>query len=143
MTTPTTTERPESSLTHDLIYAARYYLGSRRGLLVLATIAVVAGAAFNWNWLVATGIAPILLTAVPCAVMCGLGLCFNRLFGGACATEQSRPMVAADRADEISAQPNRAPAISPTSDCCHDTPEAVAAAQETIPSDNERRDSHA
>jgi len=143
MTTPATTERPDSSLTRDVIHAARYYLGSRRGLLILAIIAVVAGATFNWNWLVATGLAPIILTALPCAVMCGLGLCFNRLFGGSCSTEQSRPMVAADRPDKISAQPDGVVSVSSASEFCDVAPDAAAATQQKIPSDNERRGPHA
>jgi hypothetical protein len=49
-----------------------------RGLIVLAAIAVGAGLSFSWPWLVAVGLAPILLTALPCAVMCALGLCMMR-----------------------------------------------------------------
>lgn len=78
-----------TSLIRDLLHAGRYYLLSRRGIAIVATIAIVAGIAFNWNWLVATGIAPILLTALPCAVMCGFGLCFNRIFGSSCSQESS------------------------------------------------------
>lgn len=89
MTTPST-RTTDASLTRALFYAAGYYLLSRRGIVFMATIAIVAGIAFNWSWLVATGIAPILLTALPCAVMCGLGLCFNRLFGNSCSTEVSQ-----------------------------------------------------
>jgi hypothetical protein len=42
---------------------------------------VVIGAVLNWSWLVAVGIAPLLLTALPCIAMCGLGLCMNRMKG--------------------------------------------------------------
>jgi hypothetical protein len=39
-------------------------------------LAVAAGlAAGSWGWLVAVGVAPIILTILPCAVTCGLGLC--------------------------------------------------------------------
>ena len=75
MTTPTTAERRDSSLTRDLIYAARYYLGRPRVLLILATIAIVAGLVFNWNWLVAAGLAPILISTLPCLIMCVFGAC--------------------------------------------------------------------
>ena len=89
MTTSQSTEAADTSLGRDLVRAVRYYLGSRRGLLVLALLAVAAGVAWNWNWLVATGIAPILLTVLPCLVMCGAGLSMNKLLGGdSC---QSRP----------------------------------------------------
>jgi hypothetical protein len=39
-------------------------------------LAVAAGlTAGGWGWLVAAGVAPIILTILPCAVTCGLGLC--------------------------------------------------------------------
>ncbi|WP_192359125.1 hypothetical protein [Mesorhizobium mediterraneum] len=44
-------------------------------------IIVVAGLAFNWVWLVAAGIAPLLLSVLPCVAMCALGLCMNRMTG--------------------------------------------------------------
>lgn len=75
MTTPTTTQRQDSSLTRDLLYAARYYLWRPRVLLTLATIAIVAGLALNWSWLVAAGLAPILISTLPCLVMCAFGVC--------------------------------------------------------------------
>ena len=49
----------------------------------------VYSAALNWSWLVAMGIAPLLVTVLPCAVMCGLGLCMNRIMGGSCSTSSS------------------------------------------------------
>jgi hypothetical protein len=53
---------------------------SRLGLLVLAASAVAVGLFFNWHALVAAGIAPILISALPCTAMCALGLC---MAGGA------------------------------------------------------------
>lgn len=78
----TTTRLPEirdGSLTHDLLSAGRYYLGGRRGLLVLAAVAFAAGLWLGWPTLVAAGIAPILIALAPCAVMCALGLCMGRM----------------------------------------------------------------
>ena len=75
MTTPSTTEQQDTSLTRDLIYAARYYLGRPRILMTLATVAIVAGLALNWTWLVAVGLAPILLSVLPCLIMCAFGVC--------------------------------------------------------------------
>ena len=43
--------------------------------LVLIGLTVVAGAALNWNWLVAAGLLPIIVGLLPCAAMCGLHLC--------------------------------------------------------------------
>ena len=42
-------------------------------MIALIVLAVVIGAALNWSWLVAVGIAPLLITVLPCAAMCGLG----------------------------------------------------------------------
>jgi hypothetical protein len=124
MTTPST-ETSDQSLARDLLYAARYYLGSRRGILILATIAIVAGIAFNWSWLVASGILPILLTALPCLVMCGLGLCMNKLFGSSCETQSAQPREAADQTAEGSAPLHRSAATDRASACCHEPADAA------------------
>ena len=62
------------------------FVTSKRGLIVLAVGTVVAGLALNWSWLVAVGIAPILLAVLPCAAMCALGLCMNKGGDKSCAT---------------------------------------------------------
>ena len=82
-------ENQETSMTRHLLYAARYYLGGRRGLIALAAIALVAGLALNWSWLVAAGIAPLLLGVLPCVAMCALGLCMNRMAGKLCSTRSN------------------------------------------------------
>jgi hypothetical protein len=41
----------------------------------------------NWGWLTAVGAAPILLSLLPCAAMCALGLCMR---GGTSNTCQAR-----------------------------------------------------
>lgn len=69
------TKAKDTSLTRDVLSVARYYLGNRRALLVLAIVASIAGLALNWNWLVAIGLVPILLSALPCLVMCAFGVC--------------------------------------------------------------------
>lgn len=59
--------------------------------MLLAAVVVVAlggAAAGGWGWLVAAGIAPVLLSVLPCLIMCGLGLCMNRMASGR-AAEQS------------------------------------------------------
>jgi hypothetical protein len=91
MTAPHLTEPSETTLTQDLLYAGRYYLGGRRALLILAGVAVIAGLAFNWSWLVAAGIAPILLGVLPCLAMCALGLCMHRAGGKACSGKPGNP----------------------------------------------------
>jgi hypothetical protein len=62
--------------------AALHYLRNRWVLVALAVLALVAIVAASWNWLVAAGLATILVSALPCLVMCGLGLCMHRFLGG-------------------------------------------------------------
>lgn len=67
--------------------ALRRRLNRRRALAILssltAAVTVLIIAAFNWGWLVATGIASVLLSVLPCLVMCALGLCMAKVGGGA------------------------------------------------------------
>ena len=57
-----------------------------RTALVAAALAIVtAGIAMNWSALVAAGIAPLIISALPCAVMCALGLCMSRMRSRSCA----------------------------------------------------------
>ena len=81
MTVPQSTI-PAASFSRDWLHFARYYLGHRWVLLVLGGGVLVIGAAFNWSWLVAAGVAPILITLAPCAIMCALGLCSMKMTGG-------------------------------------------------------------
>jgi hypothetical protein len=68
-------EKANASLGRDLLNAARYYLSNRWVLLALGSAVLIGGAALNWSWLVAVGLAPILLALAPCAIMCAVGLC--------------------------------------------------------------------
>ena len=63
-----------------------HYLGNRKVLVLLAIVIVGAGVALNWSWLVAAGIAPILLALAPCAAMCALGVCMSRMGGKSCSS---------------------------------------------------------
>lgn len=74
-------ERP---LWRDLLQAARYYLGSERALTVLAIVAIAGGLALNWSWLVAAGLAPLVLALLPCTAMCALHLCMKPGADGSC-----------------------------------------------------------
>jgi len=50
-----------------------------RNLLLGVTVAGGAGAlTLGWDWLVAAGLASIIIAVAPCLVMCALGLCMNR-----------------------------------------------------------------
>src|SRR6266508_6001102 len=68
---------------------ARHYFGGPRGWLALDALALVLGIVLNWPWLVAAGLAPLLLSALPCAVMCGLGLCASKMANDSCQTPGS------------------------------------------------------
>ena len=85
----TTQEQPQERWR----WSGRPMLGNWRFWLVIAAIALIAGAAANWSWLVAVGLAPLLLTVLPCAVMCALGLCMHRGANGSC---HGSPKKAAD-----------------------------------------------
>lgn len=67
----------------------RPYLGGRRGIIALAAVVIGGGLALNWNWLVAAGIAPVLLALLPCVAMCALGFCMRHGDGKACGTEKT------------------------------------------------------
>ena len=79
---------PSGSPLRKTTAALRTSLLSRRGMIVAATAAVGGGIALNWGWLTAVGVAPLLLSALPCVAMCGLGLCM-RGTGKSCSGETS------------------------------------------------------
>lgn len=51
--------------------------GPRRWWL-FGAIGVIAGLIFGWEQLVLFGLAPILISLLPCLIMCGLGLCMMK-----------------------------------------------------------------
>lgn len=51
---------------------------------MVAAAALTVGIGYNWSWLVAAGIAPLLLSVLPCVAMCALGLCMSRMKGSSC-----------------------------------------------------------
>ena len=54
----------------------------RHNRLLLGGVALAllgAGFAWQWSWLVAIGLAPLLISAAPCLAMCALGLCMHRM----------------------------------------------------------------
>ncbi len=48
---------------------------TRNRMILAGTAVIIGGAALNWGWLTAIGVAPILLAMAPCGVMCALGMC--------------------------------------------------------------------
>lgn len=86
--TTETTQAGEQSLARIVVGLLRYYLGGRRGLIVLTVVTLGAGTFLNWGWLVAAGIAPLIFALAPCAAMCALGLCMNKAGSKSCSGEQ-------------------------------------------------------
>ena len=81
------------SLPSTVLALGRHYLGGRRGLMLLSVAVLAAAAFFNWGWLVAVGVAPLLLALAPCAAMCALGLCMSRMGGKSCSSSSnSKPV---------------------------------------------------
>jgi len=79
------TEAKELSLGQTAAALFRYHVFNRTALAIVALAVIGAGLALNWSWLVAAGIAPILVALAPCAAMCALGLCMGRMGGKWCA----------------------------------------------------------
>lgn len=137
-------ETTNGSLTREWLYAIRHYLGGWRGMLIFAATAIVVGLVLNWSWLVATGIAPILLIALPCLIMCGLGLCMNHLRGESCESSAPRQRGAEPRSDASVTQLRRTSITDQTSACRHESFDAPAlTSAEQDQASEERRDPHA
>ncbi|MDE2167750.1 MAG: hypothetical protein KGJ66_15600 [Alphaproteobacteria bacterium] len=83
-------------------------LGRRRAFIAMGIAAVGAGLALNWHWLTAIGVAPVLIAFAPCAAMCVLGLCMNRMSGRSCSTSPgagtARGQIASPRSEPSSAE---------------------------------------
>jgi hypothetical protein len=62
----------------------RTWIRSPRGLIILAIALVGVGLALGWNWLVAVGAAPLILSLAPCAAMCALGVCMMARGNSSC-----------------------------------------------------------
>lgn len=141
MTDVKSIEKADASLGRDLLYAARYYLRNRWVLLVLGSAVFIGGAALNWGWLVAIGLAPILLSLAPCAIMCAVGLC---AMGGNKQSDQ--PGNAAEAAQSSAAlgvaKMERSSVAG--SGCCHEQAGDIQSPDvKQIQLIEERKDSHA
>lgn len=82
------------------------WLRGPRGLVLTASLATGAGLVLGWDWLVAAGAAPILIAVLPCALMCGLGLCMMPK-KGASRDKRSPVNEAADQATPASRPASR------------------------------------
>ena len=55
----------------------RSWVLSPQSFMVTGIAAVVVGLTLSWSWVVAVGVAPLVLAVGPCLIMCALGLCMN------------------------------------------------------------------
>jgi hypothetical protein len=85
------------TLGRDWLNAMRYSLRGRRGLILAAIVIAGSALALNWSWLFAVGMAPLLLSVLPCIAMCGLGLCMNRTAGRSCSASAKQSVASARR----------------------------------------------
>ena len=58
------------------LFALRRFLRTRFGIAT-AALAIGGGFYFGWGYVVAAGLAPLILGVAPCAAMCALGLCMS------------------------------------------------------------------
>ena len=142
MTLPQSTTTAQPSLGRDVLRAAQYYLGNRWVLLGLGSIAVIAGLSFGgWGWLVAAGLAPVILSTLPCLVMCGFGVCMM------CRSGKTQSTTSGDAASSATSSgalgvAKMDGATASGSSCCHDGA-GESQKLKQVESSNERTDSHA
>jgi hypothetical protein len=53
----------------------RFWIRDRRVLAGAGLAIAGSGLALGWDWLTAVGVAPLIVSAAPCLLMCALGLC--------------------------------------------------------------------
>lgn len=118
-TTRKVTRPSQPSLLQDVVGLARYWtyaawarIGKRRALILLGIALAGAGVALNWSWLAAIGVAPVLLSLAPCAAMCALGLCMNKMAGGNSCSKTQQPentpsQIAAPKTESDQVSPER------------------------------------
>jgi len=128
----------------DFSLTIRRYLGNRRLLLATAIVALVGGTALNWGWLVALGIAPVLLSLLPCLIMCGLGVGCMKMMAGSGEKQSGQSDTAAGTVESSAAlgiakmDSSSATAAS----CCHGDKTQPPQVKQ-VQSLDERTDSHA
>jgi hypothetical protein len=66
-----------------MVEGVRRRLGGRRGLWLVAGLALATGLVLKWDWLVAAGVASVIVSLLPCAAMCALGFCAQKISAAA------------------------------------------------------------
>ena len=120
----------DTTLSRDIGSYLRYQLRGRRGLIAAAIALAVPALWLGWPWLVAAGLAPLLLAVAPCAVMCALGLCMSRAFRTSEPGSSEAARTSAPQSQLASAEPESESFPSSASGCaaCHSAPETTASA---------------
>lgn len=72
---------------HRLAARLPSWLRGRRAMMLGVFALVGAGLALGWPWLTVFGLAPLVLSLLPCAAMCALGLCMPKGGGGSCRSQ--------------------------------------------------------
>jgi hypothetical protein len=117
--------RSQHSLMRGQTERLRRQLGGWRGFIVFGVLVLSLGLALNWSWLVAIGLAPVVLGVLPCAVMCVLGLCMNRLIFGQETVKRSEELTELPGKSSVSEQTAK-------STCCS-TPPSIGSASISDP----------
>ncbi|QRM34685.1 hypothetical protein [Microvirga sp. VF16] len=71
------TSTHRSSVSRDVGLYLRHQLRGPRARVAAAITLAVPALWLGWPWLVAVGVAPLLVSFAPCAIMCALGLCVS------------------------------------------------------------------
>ncbi|MBC9877672.1 hypothetical protein G8O24_10000 [Bradyrhizobium sp. INPA01-394B] len=77
-----------------------FHFRGRTLWLILAALTLLAGAALNWRWLIASGALPFLLPALPCLAMCALHLCSRENSAGCDRSETPKHFARAPMEDQ-------------------------------------------
>lgn len=118
---------PAAPRGRDPLNAAQYYLGNRWALFPLGGLAIGIGMYLGgWGWLVTVGAAPIILSTLPCLVMCGLGTCMMCRSGKKEAALQIVTVDTATSASALGAAKIEALPVDVSSHC-HDDVRVVSA----------------
>jgi len=87
---PRRAEAAQVPLAQSVLNTLPPWARGRRGLIIAAIALAIGGLAAGWNWVVALGVAPLILSLAPCAIMCALGVCMMGKGGqSSCAKEGS------------------------------------------------------
>ncbi len=144
MTVVKSTETAEVPLSTLGLNLARHYLGNRWALLVLGGLAVILGLYFGgWAWLVAAGLAPIILATLPCLVMCGLGFCMMCRSGEKQSTVSRDATDAATSSSALGVVNTDSPSAGAASGCSGQVGEVKSPRATPLQTVEERSDSHA